>query len=349
MLWLKHCEFGPRKDTQECVRASDCPGGRKLVSRSFAYCFPPGAVCCEKSIEEPKAKTCGTVTPIPRIGVGVDSLQCSSPWQVSLRRRIDLNRPISKENSEHICGGTLVDNQWILTSPFCFYFAGAQDPAEQIRDNILIVAGDWNHVLDKEPFRGANPEQEFRVDRWNVHPEFAKGSGVPVNNFIDITILFTQGGEAKYQENAFVLVKLDRPTTFTDCVRPICLPDPSDSSCGSNTCRITGWGHNENEDLKDILQQATMTIFSPDACDAIDYYRLGANAPARPERSTCARNAAGAFPCVGDQGGPLACQGNDGRWTLRGTLLAKLSCDENTPLPVADTAQAADWIKTTIQ
>ena len=61
------------------------------------------------------------------------------------------------------------------------------------------MAGDWNHVQDKEPFRGGNVEQEFRVASWNLHPEFAKDSGMAVNNFIDITILFTQGGEAKYQ------------------------------------------------------------------------------------------------------------------------------------------------------
>lgn len=70
----------------------------------------------------------------------------------------------------------------------------------------------------RESFRSPH-EQLLRLDHVSLHPDYV-GNGVFVN---DIAVL-----------------RLERPVTFSDYVRPVCLP--ANSVTTGATCIITGFG-----------------------------------------------------------------------------------------------------------
>ncbi|XP_041376628.1 chymotrypsin-like elastase family member 2A [Gigantopelta aegis] len=211
----------------------------------------------------------------------------------------------------------------------------------------MIIAGDWDH-LKRDYYGGVLSEQYFRVESWALHPDYPN-----VTSLNDINVLFLQKGETGFHANGFVIVKLNQPIKYTSCVRPACLTnqinDMSRSPCGISDCMMTGWGNSENGDLKDFLQQARLNMPNVETCEAIEYY--GAKLESLPAKTTCAVSPARprAFHCVGDQGGPVVCKGSDGRWTLRGSVLARLLCDSGKPVPVADVTQVMDWVNETIR
>lgn len=69
--------------------------------------------------------------------------------------------------------------------------------------------------------RGSFPspyEQVLRLDHISLHPDYID------NGFI----------------NDIAMLRLEEPVTFSDYVRPVCLPESEPKS--GTTCTVTGWG-----------------------------------------------------------------------------------------------------------
>ncbi|XP_041375088.1 chymotrypsinogen B-like [Gigantopelta aegis] len=111
---------------------------------------------------------------------------------------------------------------------------------------------------------------------------------------------------------------------------------------------MSGWGNTENNALRDHLQMAPVWIPTTSTCEHIEFY--GSNIQTLPAKTTCALSSQrpAAFNCVGDQGGPVACQETSGEWILKGVVLLRIQCTSGAPIPIADVTKMVGWIQTTM-
>ncbi|XP_062382938.1 transmembrane protease serine 9-like [Sardina pilchardus] len=208
------------------------------------------------------ADNCGQAPLNSRIVGGEDAPPGHWPWQVSLHYD-----PADK----HVCGGTLINNQWVLTaahcilSPFTFFWT-------------IYLGRQTQSIL-------GNPNEEIRLVRLIItHPDYNK------NTFnYDIA-----------------LMKLDEPVIFTDYIRPICLSSSASSFHNATNCWTTGWGNvgaGESLPAPQTLQEVELNVVGNNecACNPILGHLI------RPTM-LCAGGREGKAVCQGDSGGPLLCK-----------------------------------------
>ncbi|XP_039526640.1 chymotrypsin-like protease CTRL-1 [Pimephales promelas] len=141
------------------------------------------------------------------------------PWQVSFQT----------SRGEHVCGGTLINNFWVLTAAHCLI-----KPR-----NHFVVLGQTDRGSKKEPI------QIKKIAKVFTHPDYNKQ--IKFNN--DVT-----------------LVKLSSPVQMTSHVSPICLPGSSSTILPGTICVTTGWGKTETELTPRLLQEAELPIVSQAQC-----------------------------------------------------------------------------------
>lgn len=143
----------------------------------------------------------------------------SWPWQAGF-----------KSYGGFFCGGSLINDQWILTAAHC----------KNSVNGLTVYLGDHNIVVDN------SGESRFGATKWINHP-----------NYDDDAI-----------ENDIALVKLDRKVTYTDKISPICLPKGRQPVIGTNGV-VTGWGLTQADgsgDISTYLRQAVIPINSDSVC-----------------------------------------------------------------------------------
>lgn len=151
---------------------------------------------------------------------GKDSVANSWPWMVSLRIRSSSNIL-----SRHFCGGTILDQNTVLTAAHCITVSPSR---------IVVIVG--LHDLSE-----LSSENIYSIQVIYVHPSFN-------------SILL---------ENDVAVIKLARPITFTDTVSPVCLPETNDISVVYNKdVVVTGWGSTTGSQGSPplVLQQANLRV-----------------------------------------------------------------------------------------
>ncbi|XP_059244260.1 putative serine protease 45 [Mustela nigripes] len=203
------------------------------------------------------------------------------PWEVSLRLE-----------NEHVCGGALIDLNWVVTAAHCI----------QGTKEYSVILG----TSKLKPLQASL----IPVKDIILHPKFWGRT-------------FIMGDMA--------LLQLHSPATFSKYVQPICLPEPSYNLKVGTQCWVTGWGQvkqrfSANSTLTTELQEAEVFIMDNKKCDQI--YRkksfLPHLVPLVLGDMICATNY-GENLCSGDSGGPLACE-VEGRWILAGVLSWEKAC-----------------------
>lgn len=220
---------------------------------------------------EPK---CGKRSLFTRIVNGEEAAPHSWPWQVSLRVKNGRKR-------SHICGGSLIRRNWIITAAHCVR-------SYPYPDGYSVVVG--MHKKRGPPKEGG---QEFDVKTLYRHKGFTMQ-----NLMHDVAVLELKGS-----------------VTLNDKVLPVCLP--TEPPTPGTQCYVTGWGRlrGRGRTPENIpLQQAKVPIVSHEDCAAkYGRYDRKAHLCAGQGRSS------GSGSCQGDSGGPLVCeQGN--RWYLHGIV-----------------------------
>lgn len=211
-----------------------------------------------------------------RVVGGSDAGPQEFPWQVSLRLF-----------SSHLCGGTVVNERWVVTAAHCIRYHAA----------FYRVYVGKNHLSRTDKF-----EHYHYVSATIRHPKFN-------NRTVDYDI---------------ALLKLSTPFDFLTetYVSPICLPNPGEDFTGKE-CVVTGWGYTRQDgSTSDVLQKVNLLVWDQERCR-----KAYADVNNVTERMFCAGYAEGGRgPCKGDSGGPLQCLKDDGTWVLAGITSWGLVC-----------------------
>jgi len=224
---------------------------------------------------------------IGRVANGTDASQ-PIPWQVSIRR-----------NSFHICGGTILNENTVLSAANCFF--GFDSRSQSITSgqnftlqaNFTILAGIVNR---KDSLLG----QEIEVDSFIWPP-------MEYDPF-----------DHKYH-NDIIILKLKSNLVFSQkIVHAVSLP--VEKTWGKDElledCIISGWGKTEydSRQIPNILQWANVRTIPN--CNSVSKYTNLI------ESQICAGNliTGQTDSCYGDSGGPLVCKSGFSGYVLTGVV-----------------------------
>jgi len=203
----------------------------------FTGCSPKSVCCYPRSKES--TQNVKTTTPAPahtgrtcglsyvdgkgayRIVGGWDADKGEWPWMVQITKYGD-----------HHCGGSLIDDQWIVTAAHCFMYENNHDIFE-------LVIGEFDRSKNE------GTEQRFKIAKLVDHKSFNSPS----------------------KANDIALIKLDRPVKYSKHAQKICLPKATDDFTGT-VCTVAGWGSMNPYyvDFPQILQEVNVPMMSHMAC-----------------------------------------------------------------------------------
>ncbi|TRZ04270.1 hypothetical protein DNTS_015281 [Danionella cerebrum] len=212
-------------------------------------------ICINRSLSD-NSEICGRRGIIPRIMGGKDATHGNWPWMALI-----------KDKNGGICGGTLINKQWVLTAAHC----------GDNNSKLSVYLGAWQKDTLSE--RERRTKQKIDVNTVYHHPDYPK-------NDLD---------------NDIALLKLSSAIEeFTEFIRPVCLADKDSKFDVGTVCWVAGWGQTEYEIPlfnDDPLQEAQIEVFSNAYCEA--YW-------AHAKNMICTGSAKGIkLPMMGDSGGPL--------------------------------------------
>ncbi|NWS87415.1 ACRO protein, partial [Toxostoma redivivum] len=189
------------------------------------------------------------------------------PWLVSIQ-------DTSVSGTGHLCGGSLISVQWVLTAAHCF--AESRNLSAM---RLLIGATQLT-----EP----GPEAEVRlIKRLLIHQEYSSAD----------------------QSNDIALLELNEPVQCSPYIQTVCVPNGTLSVEQLDTCYVAGWGATtaRSQTSSDVLQEAKVHLISVQICNSSEWY----NGDIHTHNLCAGYPEGGVDTCQGDSGGPLMCQDNN--------------------------------------
>ncbi|XP_073713211.1 polyserase-2-like [Misgurnus anguillicaudatus] len=218
---------------------------------------------------------CGRPTLSTKIVGGQSATAGAWPWQVSLHG-----------SSGHFCGGSLINNEWVLTAAHCFSSTSTAS---------LTV------YLGLQTQSGSNPNSTSRtVSDIIKHPNYNSNT----------------------HDNDITLLHLSSPVNFTDYIKPVCLAAEGSTFYSGTSSWVTGWG-NIAVDVPlgspQTLQEVNVPVIGNKKCNCAYNNDITNN-------MMCAGlEQGGKDSCQGDSGGPMVSKQNS-VWIQSGIVSFGIGC-----------------------
>ncbi|XP_056117659.1 polyserase-2, partial [Rhinichthys klamathensis goyatoka] len=231
-----------------------------------------------------------------RIVGGQNATAGAWPWQVSIHG-----------SEGHFCGGSLINNQWILSAAHCFPGTAPSG---------LTV------YLGRQTQAGPNPNEVSRtVSSIINHPAYKTSS----------------------HDNDIALLQLASPVNFTDFISPVCLASSNSVFFNKTSSWVTGWGAiRSNTPLPSSipLQEVQVSVFGNRQCKCL--YSVVSQIT---DNMICAGLLEGGKDsCQGDSGGPMVSK-QGSVWIQSGVVSFGEGCAKsNFPGVYVRVSKYQDWI-----
>ncbi|XP_010895428.2 transmembrane protease serine 13b isoform X1 [Esox lucius] len=225
------------------------------------------------------------------------------PWQVSLHFL-----------RSHICGGTLVAPDFVVTAAHCF-------PS---KDSSYLVPSNWRVYVGM--VSQINLPSPAMVDKIIVHESYDGNT----KNY-DITLL-----------------KLTQRVEFSKSVQPVCLPAYDKTFPPGTRCWTSGFGTTKEGAAggSTSLMAVSVDIIDSLVCNKKTVY----NGQVTVNMLCAGKLTGGKDSCQGDSGGPLMCMDSDQLWYLTGVTSWGVGCGRrNSPGVYSNVSSLLPWIYSKMQ
>ncbi|XP_008829087.1 probable threonine protease PRSS50 [Nannospalax galili] len=292
-----------------CAPRATCPSGRPRLPRqastsksTAAQMSTPGT-----STKSSKVLSCGFSHESDPTLRDPEAMTRRWPWMVSVQA-----------NGTHICAGTLIASQWVLTVAHCL--------TQQHVNYTVRVGSPW---INQTAITSSDmPVLEIIINRKYQPRRYWSWVG---------------------RANDICLLKLQQGLKYSKYVWPICLPGLEYVVDDSSLCTVTGWGYPKVNGMWPqfrTLQEKEVTILNSKKCE--QFYHRFSKIPSLVRiinsQMICASDGNREQFCYEITGEPLVCSSH-GTWYLAGMMSWGAGCKKSeAPLIFLQVSSYQPWI-----
>ncbi|KAH8374878.1 hypothetical protein KR200_007861 [Drosophila serrata] len=224
------------------------------------------------------------------------------------------------------CGGSLINNRYILTAAHCVI----GDVEKEVGSLTTVRLGEYDtsKEIDCIDDDCNQPIVERGIEQKIVHPQYDPADR---NRVHDIALL-----------------RLDQPVVLNEYIQPVCLPLVS-TRRAINTGEIlvvSGWGRTTTARKSNIKQRLDLPVNDHDSCTR----KFATRQINLINSQLCVGGEFYRDSCDGDSGGPLMRRAYDQAWFQEGVVSFGNRCGlEGWPGVYTRVSDYMDWIQNTIQ
>merc|ERR1711990_798373 len=216
-----------------------------------------------------------------------------------------------------MCGGTILNKRYVVTAAHCLY-GGNDLMTLKGGATFRVMLGEHDHCKATSSFVLASAVHK--------HPKF------DLNN--------------PSGDNDIAILKLSKDLTFSDKIKPVCLPTSATKDYSGKASTVSGWGGTKaytplkpvDQPRQCALKEAIVEILKPSSTKCSNF--LGDSTSTT---MLCAW-AKGKDACQGDSGGPLTVAEN-GKYVLLGVVSYGSGCATEHPGVYARVQGFLPWMK----